>query len=64
MTEALLVLPWLCNFWFHLIGSGVFNIAGQSGLSIDVHILSTSIKHDRSDSFPFDYEPHGIPFGL
>ena len=27
------------------------------------HFLSNSMEFDRGDSFPFDFEPNGIPFG-
>ena len=27
------------------------------------HCLSNCIGYDRGDSFPFDFEPNGIPFG-
>ena len=27
------------------------------------YFLSNSMRYDRGDSFPFDFEPNGIPFG-
>ena len=31
--------------------------------NLDFIFHSNSKEYDRSDSFPFDYEPNGIPFG-
>ena len=30
---------------------------------LDFHFLSNRLGYDRGDSFLFDFEPNGIPFG-
>ena len=57
---------WTFNqlFFLKVISCSFQTCKGNHALGkLVFHFFSNWIGHDRGDSFPFDFEPNGIPFG-